>query len=185
VAKNKATSSESKGTIHGLNHYHHSYKRKQHQKKKSMRNNANNNNGRTSTQQPTDCQTPQHEPMNQDNFEKEPNLTSKKHCPNPQVSANTNTNASDRMNHTDQNTTQHTPTIVNGEASETTSSKVKLFNANNKGSMKNIMDELKKELTNQRKSYSIKKKCVGDSHTRDFTNMLKTLWVITSNSTVL
>jgi hypothetical protein len=38
---------------------------------------------------------------------------------------------------------------VNGVVSETTSSKVKLFSANNEGSMQNILDELKMELTNE------------------------------------
>jgi hypothetical protein len=70
-----------------------------------MRDNTNNHHGSTSLQQPTDCQIPWREPMDQDNFEKEPNLTSKKHCPNTWVSVNTNTNASDRINHTGHNTT--------------------------------------------------------------------------------
>jgi hypothetical protein len=38
---------------------------------------------------------------------------------------------------------------LNDEVSETTSSKVKPFNAYNEGSMQNVMDELKMEITNQ------------------------------------
>jgi hypothetical protein len=95
------------------------------------------------------------------------------------MSANTNVSVSDRVNHDDHNTTQHIPTIVNGELIETISSKVELFNAGNKGSMQNPMSELIMELTNKRNSYSVNKKhkiiCIGDSHTRGFTNVVKNL----------
>jgi hypothetical protein len=78
AAENEATPPESKGTVDGLNHYH-TCKRKPHQNKKSVSNRANNGHGRTSSQQRTDCQIPRREPMDQDNLEKEPNLTSRKH----------------------------------------------------------------------------------------------------------
>jgi hypothetical protein len=96
------------------------------------------------------------------------------------------TNVSDIMDHTNHNTTQYTPTIVNSKVSETASSKLKLFSANNGGSVHNIMDELKMELTKQPNSYSMNKQhkmiSIVDSHIRGFTNMLKTLWVRTLNS---
>jgi hypothetical protein len=117
--------------------------------------------------------------MDQDNSESEPNLTSRKNHNNPQMSASTNISVSDIVNHEDHNTTQHIPTIVNGEVTETISSKLEFFNAGNKGSMQNPMSELVMELTNKRNGYSANKKhkiiCLGDSHIRGFTYVVKNL----------
>jgi hypothetical protein len=71
-------------------------------------------------QHPTDCHVPRREPMDQDNSESEPNLTTRKNHNNPRMSACTNISVSDKVNHEDHNTTQHIPIIVNGEVTETT-----------------------------------------------------------------
>jgi len=75
---------------------------------------------------------------------------------------------SDKVTHEKHKTTQHIPTIGNGELIETISSKVELSNASNKGSTQNLMSDLIMELTNKRNSYSSNKKhkiiCIGDSH---------------------
>jgi hypothetical protein len=95
------------------------------------------------------------------------------------VNANINISASAKVSHKDHSTTQHIPTIVNGEVSASTSNIVKPVNAINEGSIQNLMSELKMELTNKRNSYSANKEhkiiCVGDSHTRGFTKILKNL----------
>lgn len=108
--------------------------------------------------------------MDQSDFEKENNLTSRKHSPNPQVSV--------KMNHTDHSTIQHISTIVNGETSETPSSNVNLPNAK-ENSIQTFINELRMELTNQLSSYSVNKKhkivCIGDSHTRGFSTILTNL----------
>ena len=79
------------------------------------------------------------------------------------------------MTPTDNNTTQHIPTLVNGEVSETTSNKVEQSSAN-EDSMQNLINELKIELNIKRNSYIVNKKhkivCIGDSHTRGFANIL-------------
>ena len=115
--------------------------------------------------------------MDQHNFEKEPNLTSRKHRPNPQASANS-ANASVKVNHTDHSTTQHISTIVNGEISETSNSNVNLINAK-ENSMQTFLNELKRKLTNHLNGYSVNKKhkiiCIGDSHTKGFSTILTNL----------
>jgi hypothetical protein len=117
--------------------------------------------------------------VNQVNIQKEPNLTSREHRSNPQVNANINIILSAKVNHKDHNTTQHIPTIVSGEVSASTNNRVKKLNANNEGSVQNLMSELKMESTNKCNSYSANKKykiiCIGDSHTRGFTKILKNL----------
>lgn len=176
AAESEATLTRNTGTIDRLNHCH-TYKRKLHQNKKSVSYNANNDHGRNSLQQPTHCQIPRRDPLDQHSLEKEPNLTSRKHRPNPLVSAN-NTNANDKVNHTDHSTTEHIPTIANGEISETLNSNVNLINAK-EDNMQNFINELKIELTNQLSSYSLNRKhkiiCVGDSHTRGFSTILTNL----------
>jgi fructose-1,6-bisphosphatase len=66
---------------------------------------------------------------------------------------------------------------MNGEVIETKNSKVELFNTGDKGSIQYRMNELIMELTNKRNSYSVNKKhkiiCIGDSHIRRFTNVVK------------
>jgi len=79
---------------------------------------------------------------------------------------------------TDNNTTQHIPTLENGEVSETTSNKFESSSANEEG-MQNLINELKIELNIKRNSYIANKKhkivCIGDSHTRGFANILTKL----------
>ena len=115
--------------------------------------------------------------MDQHNFEKEPNLTSRKHRPNPQASANS-ANASVKVNHTDHSTTQRISTIVNGEISETSNSNVNLINAK-ENSMQTFINELKRKLTNHLNGYSLNKKhkiiCIADSHTKGFSTILTNL----------
>jgi len=83
------------------------------------------------------------------------------------------------MKHDDHDSTQHIPIIVNREVTETKNSKVELFNTGDKGGVQNTMSELIMELTNKRNSYSVNKKhkinCIGDSHIRGFTNVVKNL----------
>ena len=50
------------------------------------------------------------------------------------MNVNINTSASDKVMHKKHETTQHIPTIVNGELIETVNSEVELFNASNKES---------------------------------------------------
>ena len=69
------------------------------------------------------------------------------------MSANSNTIVSDKVIHEEHKTTQHIPTIVNGEVIETINSKVELSNASNKGSTRNFMSDLIMELANKRKSF--------------------------------
>lgn len=80
-----------------------------------MRNNVNNHYGRTSVQHPTVYQIPRSEPMEQDNSERKPNLTSEKDCNNPQISAYINISVSGKVKHTEHNMTQHIKIVVNGE----------------------------------------------------------------------
>jgi hypothetical protein len=95
------------------------------------------------------------------------------------MSASTSVSVSDRVNHDDHSTTQHIPTIVNGEVIETINSNVELFNEGNKGSTHNPTSELIMELTNKRKNYSVNKKhktiFIGESHIRGFINVVKNL----------
>jgi hypothetical protein len=149
---NEATSLEGRRAIDGHNY---NYKRKQNQERQSVQNNIKNHRGRTSLKHPTDCHIPQHEPMDQDNSESEPNLTSRKNHNNPRMSASTSISVSDTVNHEDHNTTQHIPTIVNCEVIETISSKVELLNAGNKGSTQNLMSELIMELTRERERLNL------------------------------
>ena len=95
------------------------------------------------------------------------------------MSASSNTSVSDKVIYEEHKKTQHIPIIVNGEITETINSKVELCNASNKGSTWNLMSDLIMELANNRNSHSSNKKhkiiCIGDSHIRGFTNMIKNL----------
>jgi len=58
-------------------------------------------------QHPTDQQIPWREPKGLNNSEREPNLTYRNNPTNPQMSANSNTSASDKVIHEEHKTTQH------------------------------------------------------------------------------
>jgi len=117
--------------------------------------------------------------MEQDNSERKPNLTFETYRNNLGMIANSNISVSGRVKHDDHDTTQHIPFIVNGEVIETKNSKVELFNTGDKGNTQNTISELIMELTNTGNSYSVNKKhkiiCIGDSHIRGFTNVVKTM----------
>jgi len=155
------------------------YKRMWNQKQQYARNNINDHHGRTTMQHPTDRQIPRCEPKDQNNSERELNLTSRNNPTNPQMSASTNISVSDKVIHEEHKTPQHIPTIVNGEVIETISSKVELPNPSNKVSKRNLMSNLITELANKRNSFSSNKKhkiiCIGDNHVRGFANMIKNL----------
>jgi len=127
----------------------------------------------------TNYQIPRSEPMEQDNSERKPNLTFETYRNNLGMIANSNISVSGRVKHDDHDTTQHIPFIVNGEVIETKNSKVELFNTGDKGNTQNTISELIMELTNTGNSYSVNKKhkiiCIGDSHIRGFTNVVKTM----------
>jgi len=59
--------------------------------------------------------------------------------------------------HEEHKTTQHIPTIVNGELIETVKSEVELFNASNKESTRNFMSDLILELAKKDQSSVIQK----------------------------
>ena len=90
-------------------------------------------------QYPTDRQTPQREPKDLNNSEREPNLTSRNNPTTPRMSANSNASVSDKVIHEEHKTTQRIPTVVNGELIETVNTEVELFNASNKESTRNFM----------------------------------------------
>jgi len=58
------------------------------------------------------------------------------------MSVNSDTSASEKVMHEEHKTTQHIPTIVNGELFETVNNKVELFDASNKESTRNFMSDL-------------------------------------------
>ena len=84
-----------------------------------MRNNVNGHHGRTTMQHPIYGQIPRREPKDLNNSEREPNLTSRNNLTNPRMSVNSDTSASEKVMHEEHKTTQHIPTIVNGELIET------------------------------------------------------------------
>ena len=91
-------------------------------------------------QHPTDRQIPRHEPKDQNNSEREPNLISRNNTTNPHMSASTTISVSDKVIHEEHKTPQHIPTIVNGEVIETISSKVEMPKESKKGSTPNSYD---------------------------------------------
>ena len=94
------------------------------------------------------------------------------------MSASTNLSVSDRVKHNDHDTTHHIPIIVNGEVTETKNSKLVLFNTGDKRKYKESYEWVDNG-TNKRNNCSINKKhkiiCIGDSHIRGFTNVVKNL----------
>ena len=70
------------------------------------------------------------------------------------MSVNSDTSASDKVMNEEHKTTQHIPTIVNGELIETVNSEVELFDASNKESTRNFMSDLIMELANKRNRHS-------------------------------
>ena len=96
-----------------------------------MWNNINDHHGRTTMQLPADGKIPRCEPNDMKYSERKSNLTSRNNITKPRMSVNSNKSASDKVMHEEHKTTQHIPTILNGELIETLSNKVELFNANN------------------------------------------------------